>query len=95
MKIDIVTFDENEDVKALYLDGKLYLSGDYYHDHISDNIDGWLSGIKFIKERLGLSIDIGVHEHFLTEESQDKFCENGGDCPRKFPFKKYKLRCME
>ena len=47
MQIDIVSFcDGGEEVTALYVDGNLYVYGDYYHDKIDSWIEGFLGGLR-------------------------------------------------
>ena len=87
MRIDVVDFNPGGDaVLALYANGKLIMSGDYYHDKISERIEGFLEGIRFVKFKFT------EFWHSLTEASAEKFGDNGWcDFPNRFPFKKYKL----
>jgi len=49
MKTTVVDFSGGGDgITALYLDGKLHKYGDYYHDKIDENIDGFLDGVQYV-----------------------------------------------
>jgi hypothetical protein len=45
MKITIVA-DDGDGPTGIYVDGKLFKSGDYYHDKISDWAEGFVAGLK-------------------------------------------------
>lgn len=55
MKAHHITFDPSgESVQALYLNGSLYMHGDYQHDKIGVRIESFLEGLSFT----GATIDI-------------------------------------
>ena len=85
MKIDIVTFCPEEDIIAIYVDGKLYMFGDSYHDKMKQFVDGFIDGINLV------SSNIEIKRYELIEKSSERFIENGAcDFPSRFPFKNYK-----
>lgn len=79
MNVKIVTYDDSDGVKAVYIDGDIYHSGDSYHHGIRDWIEGFISGLQFGGNKIDLE------EHCLTKEEQERFAENGYDVPEKFP----------
>ncbi len=84
-RVDIVTFDDNEPVMALYIDGKLETAGDSYHDSIYAYIEAFVAGMV----RAGMIIE--KRSYSLTEEAQEKYANvASGEYPKKFPFKKFK-----
>lgn len=89
MKIDIVTFDDSENVMGIYIDGQLECHGDSYHDRMYEYTEGFVAGIKLVGK------DVQVKEHILTQEAQEKFSCDGYDFPKKFPFRKWKLEKEE
>lgn len=38
---------EGDGMTALYLDGELFRTGDYYHDKIDDWIEGFIAGLEY------------------------------------------------
>ena len=60
MKIDIVTFDDSEVAMGIYIDGKIYLYGDSYHESINHYIEGIVKGICIVKT------DVEIKYHILT-----------------------------
>ena len=74
IKAVIVDFSGDGDgITALYLDGLLHTYGDYYHDKISEQISGFLDGVKYV---LGddnvIESSINLHEkHPLIEDTWD------------------------
>lgn len=51
MKIKVVKMNPGGDsVTALYVDDRLRVQGDQYHDKISDWIKGFLAGLKFARD---------------------------------------------
>lgn len=65
MKIDIVTFDDSENVMGIYVDGKIHLFGDNYHDRMYEFTEGFVAGLKLANK------DIEIKEHVY-----DSYCPN-------------------
>jgi hypothetical protein len=93
MNIQIVKFNPQGDGStAIYINGKLKKSGDYYHDKIDDWISGWLSGL------IDGNVDIRVTcaDVPLQEETEHWLCDPPETLQSIWKFKKMKLKdCVE
>ena len=76
-KFTIVTFEHGEYVKSLYIDGKLHIYGDYYHNKIDELINGFIDGAKWA----GTNIEVDKITCKNRKISED-VCENGGIPPK-------------
>lgn len=70
IKAVIVDFGDDR-IKALYLDGKLQMQGDYYHDKIDETIVGFIDGAmwcgrKFDIEKFVLPWENGQEEIYTA-----------------------------
>jgi hypothetical protein len=64
MKLTIVDFSGGaEGITALYIDGKLHTYGDYYHNKITEWINGFIAGLI----RAGVTTE--ENKIYLPEES--------------------------
>jgi hypothetical protein len=67
-------------VYALYIDDKLVIYGDYYHNKINEYIDGFLAGLKYGKVKSTFKkIRLEDDNEWIKEVSED-----GGIPPKKF-----------
>jgi hypothetical protein len=67
-------------VTALYIDDKLIMYGDYYHDKIDDCIRGFVAGLRFANVECSFDTVSLDSEHELVEEVS----ENGGVPPENY-----------
>ena len=72
----------------LYVDGKLEMYGDYYHDKIDDKINGFAQGLEHMGEEISIEI-LNVEDHPIADEGwvddPPKTIEELGD------YKKYQI----
>jgi hypothetical protein len=76
-------------VTALYIDGKLHTSGDYYHDKIDDWINGFIAGLEFAEVKFELD------EHHIPGDDCLPIHQDGEPPPEKWPDRKYYKRRVQ
>lgn len=80
MKIVIVHINPAGDgVTAMYIDGKLRIEGDYYHDKIDHWIDGYLEGLT---EGMNDEVPEIAHVNITDDKQITKYCESGSPLPK-------------
>lgn len=83
MKFTVVKFNpEGDGVTALYIDGKLHIHGDYYHNKIDEWIDGFLAGSKH------LNWPMQQEAHYVPSDNCKPIYEDGQEPPPKWPDKR-------
>lgn len=81
-------FDQVEytpECQALYLDGELLFSGDYYHDKINVSIEEYIKGFEKALEYCHIKQKINHNYHCIDEELSEKFADEGYPYPERFP----------
>jgi hypothetical protein len=93
MKFDIVDFNPGGDfIMALYINGKVYMAGDSYHDKIFEQIEGFVNGFEYALDVYQAHIFPNYKFNYwtLTNEVQiQEFEEMGAPFPEEFPFTEY------
>lgn len=74
VEIRLVVPYDTEDVKVVYINGKYFMQGDYYHDKIDEYIEGFVKGLEYNGTKV---IRLPTMESQI--ESWDKFPENYDD----------------
>lgn len=77
-EIEIIKVDFSggyDGVTAIYVDGKLHRSGDYYHDKIEDWFDGFVNGLQFAGLKVGAKNCCAQDWNVIRSVSED------GDTP--------------
>lgn len=83
MKIVVVSFNpEGDGVTAMYVDGRRYTYGDYYHNKIDDWIKGFVGALEYLATQMTVEYDAIPGE-------KCKPILNGGEPPEKWPDRKY------
>jgi len=59
-------------ITALYIDGKLYAYGDYYHDKIDDFIRGFVDGLSYAKIEFDYKLIQLEHDNKWVEDVSRK-----------------------
>ena len=79
----IVFSSDSESVSALYIDGFLEFYGDEYHNDISAKIDGFIDGLKWVKENYLYPLLVEVDKVYYVKDENliDDIC-NGGNPPK-------------
>ena len=54
--------------ELLIIDDVIVLCGDWYHDHISDKIEGFLKALKFMK------VEYVITEEKVNEDEENSSC---------------------
>lgn len=79
-----VTFDNGGDtVSGLYIDNLLETHGDWYHHKIDDYIDGFISGLRWIKKGYVYPLNVVVNEMDCEDDDlNEKICDYAAEPPR-------------
>lgn len=100
MQIDYVCFGDDQK-EALYIDGNLYMDGDYYHDKISDKIEGFLKGLDYCNSIFDVSIHYMNYKEYCEENGIEEYDHWLMEVPEKlfdsmkFESKSYYTRKMD
>jgi hypothetical protein len=78
VQFTIVTFEMGDWVKALYIDGDLYKSGDEYHHNITVYLDAFIEGVEYAGGEIEVN-NIKCTNEVLVRN----ICENGDSVPNK------------
>lgn len=72
MNVTVVKFNPDGDgVTALYLHGKLFKYGDYYHDKIDEWIEGFISGLEYISKENQYNISLLINKENFNSIDED------------------------
>ena len=76
--------NDSESVYALYIDGILEFYGDEYHNDINSKIDGFIDGLKWVKENYlyPLLVEVELTYHVKNADLLLDVCD-GDDPPKK------------
>ena len=83
--ITTVRFDSGEYVLGCYVDGELEFYGDYYHDKIQEKIEGFILGLKWLKENWAYPLTVKEEDTIYCNNSElnDEICQMAGSPPKK------------
>jgi len=81
--VTTVRFESGEYVLGCYVDGELEFYGDYYHDKIQEKIEGFILGLKWLKENWAYPLTVKEEKLTCTNsEINEDVCEMGGIPPK-------------
>ena len=84
VEVVVVDFSGGGDaVEGVYIDGYLEFYGDYYHDKITDKIEGFILGLKWIKENYIYNLKVNdVRVQCIDNDIIQRVTELGDSPPK-------------